>query len=225
MPQHASAWTTVLTMLAFWVGSFVCVATQSSQGGPAQPDSKVRVIPRSTQPIADRLTPDDSIVQINQLSEFFEIAPAPSAQRFLEILTEDSQYVAVVEIHEAAGILVDGGTWIHTRVTGVIREVLKSSGNRRLLPEQPIDVQTWGGELRIAKVTVRTNDALTLKPKRQYLMFLNFSDEWKSFRAEGILLVDAERLVNLSPVDPYLPKLDGLRLTEVRTRVSALVKR
>ena len=164
-------------------------------------------------------------MQIDQDWEFVHVRPDRSPQWLIDWYSENCAHVIVMEIREANGVPHDEGRWIRTKATGVVRDIFKTSGNRRINVNDAIDVQALGGELRFGHVLARTGDAMPLTPMRRYLIFLDYADEWKALHAETIFLIEGEKLVNLSQINPYSKELHGIALSEVRQRVNAPAKR
>lgn len=138
----------------------------------AQTTPRVRVIADSLEPISNQLRPDDEIVLIPR--DFDSTVPdhPRNAKEAIADSGERAGIVAVVEIHEVGGALVEGGTWIRTRLAGVVREILRSSKSSNVALGQPIEAHVATGELRIGRVLVKAGDLLRLPNNRRYLLFM-----------------------------------------------------
>jgi hypothetical protein len=138
----------------------------------AQVESRIRTIDYGTrEPIASRLLPEDEVVMIHR--EFDVAVPRPDAtvSDVLKDAVQRSDVVAIVDIHEVSGRLVDDGTWIRTRIVGAVHEIIRSSKAGRFTQKQRLEIDITGGEVRIGKVLVEA-EALQLVADRPYLLFL-----------------------------------------------------
>jgi len=73
------------------------------------------------------------------------------------------------------GILIESGKWIETRVTGTIRNVIRSSNDRQFSRGARIVARIDGGELMIGKVLVRASSGglvPDLPVHQSYFLFL-----------------------------------------------------
>lgn len=217
MRQRSSVSTVLTTMLLF--GTWACL--YAAPPSAPQPQPKVRVMQRVFKlPIVARLLPDDEIVQVEQDVDVVEIVGEPTVQWTVDYAIETAEHIAVVEIGDAAGILVEDGEWIRTKLTGVARDVFKSSPDRRVSRGQPIEIQVSGGELKIGEVVVRTGELIRLPGQRRYLMFLSFNRDWGALGPTYTpLLIESGRLVSLLPGGASTDKMHGVRLSEIQTRV------
>ena len=203
-------------MLAL-VAALTCIGIAQSVAADAQAP-RVRMLPYSLQPIEDQLLPNDEVVVIKRVydSGFFD--RVPNAAEYISYSTERADAVALVDLMSVGGILVDGGTWVHTRMVGRVRQVIKSSARQKLSSGQRVELSVNGGELKIGNVLVKTEDALRLPIDRRYLLFMY--DAGPTFGVDLThrpLLVEHGRLVDPQPRDPSKPSdpLSGLTLSSV----------
>jgi hypothetical protein len=193
----------------------------------AQVESRIRTIDYGTrEPIASRLLPEDEVVMIHR--EFDVAVPRPDAtvSDVLKDAVQRSDVVAIVDIHEVSGRLVDDGTWIRTRIVGAVHEIIRSSKAGRFTQKQRLEIDITGGEVRIGKVLVEA-EALQLVADRRYLLFLKVDDKsgdlWVSHTP---LRIENRVLVNTQPVNFRLvpDPLDGLELNVVTKQVRQIKK-
>jgi hypothetical protein len=180
-------------------------------------EPKVRVIPRAAnRSIVEQLLPEDRIVQVEQHLDLIDFDPEPTAREMIDFLIDTAEIVAIVDVRDAVGTLVDDGKWIHTKLTGVPREVLKVSGGSLVSRGKSIEVQLSGGELTIGKVLVRAGESIQFPKNRQYLMFLRLNRDWNGLAANGApLLIEKRRLVNLSHEKSAFASLSGMTVSDV----------
>jgi hypothetical protein len=134
-------------------------------------DQAVRVIPYQEKAIQDQLRPDDQIVVISREVDAQQIESAPTTQELLRHIVYIADVIAIVEVNDVSGVLVDGGTWINTRVASTAKNVLKDQ-NRPLRVGSTLWFQFSGGKMTIGKVVVKAWDVPTTTVGRSYLMFL-----------------------------------------------------
>jgi hypothetical protein len=125
-----------------------------------------------------------------------------------------------VDVREVGALLVDHGTWVHTRLAGVVQAVLRSSQENTMVRGRVLDIQLDGGELSIGKVVVKVGIPLLLPSHRSYLLFLRANrDTGVLSPTHTPLLIEKGKLVGPrqaesrieGPPDP----LQGLTLKEV----------
>ena len=163
---------------------------------------RVRDIPRGYGArIEQLLRPHDEIVRIvEEDGDGIMFNEAPSAEELITYLVSNSDVIATIEVARVSGILVDDGTWIHTQVTGTVREVLKDQ-NRPLRPGSTFRFQMAGGETTIGRVRVMTSpEAPHLSVGPIYVVFGEVvSDNGIMFPLDGYplqkLLAEIRRLL------------------------------
>jgi hypothetical protein len=105
--------------------------------------------------IADRLLPDDDIVVIERSNDSVTEVPRPTVTQIIGGATVRADVVLILDVTESTGILIESGKWIETRITGTIRDVIRSSNDRQFSRGARIVARIDGGELVIGKVLVR----------------------------------------------------------------------
>lgn len=191
----------------------------------AQPKPKVRTIPAyAGVPIVDRLLPDDELVVITRDYDLVHAEPEPTVEQWIDEAIRTADTVAVVELREVGGILVDNGTWIHTKLSGIARDVLKTSADRRISAEDTIELELVGGEMTFGKVRVQTNESMTFLTNRQYVMFLDVQGTTLAM-GYAPLLIENERLIGIHNGGAAMNKLHAATLSDVRRRVLVGSKR
>jgi hypothetical protein len=169
-------------------------------------------------PITERLLPDDDVVMIAREEESGIVYdPEPTAAQLIALTVIRSDIVVVLVPNEIGGLLVEDGTWIHTRVIGTTDEVFMSK-RRRVTTGQRLDFQTPGGEVRVGKVLVKALDTPKLTIGRRYLVFLRATDSGTLFPTHEPLLIENGKLSNWRVTEPGSSTIDplhGLSFDEV----------
>ena len=130
------------------------------------------------------------------------------------ITTRQADTVAVVDVGDVKALLAEDGTWVHTRLTGVVRDVLKSVPSRRVSRGDILACEVSDGELRIGKVIVRAGGVIRYPSKGRYVMFVKYDDGFGTPNAVlGPKLIRGRTVGSLS-VDAVNP-LHGLSLNDV----------
>ena len=136
---------------------------------------------------------------------------------------------ALAEVRQVSGIVVDDGTWIHTRVVCVVKEVLKDR-NRPLRPGGRLQFEISGGEVAIGKVLVKAWDVPKLQAGRTYFVFAAVnSDTGVLFPNHVPMLVDGDILVSTQVQIAGAPEttadpLNGFSLGRLLAEVHRLTK-
>jgi hypothetical protein len=199
--------------------SYLCVAIVAQQ-------ARVRTISYSSyQPIAERILADDEIVIINREFDSIESEPAePTVDQFIDDAAQRADIIGVVDVRQVQPILVENGTWIHTRLTGVVQVVLKSAG-KSIARGQSMSSEFHGGELRIGTVLVRAAYLMPFPTNREYLIFVNkFDDVGEPNAVVTPMLIENGRFVTSLPSGSLKDKFQGLKTAEVLRRVRRAAK-
>jgi len=201
--------------------NFVCVALLvSTQGGSAQ-EPRTRRIPYTGANIRQQLLPDDQIVQIVREQGAIQFDPAPTAPQLIDWVVSRSDVVAVGEIRESAGVLVEDGTWIRTRVVAVVEEVFKDI-NRPLRRGGRLEFNFNGGEVMIGKVLVKAWQAPQLHEGRRYFIFAAVNpDTGVMFNTHAPLLIEGDTLISSQDTSDPDP-MDGFPLQRLTAEVKRL---
>ena len=177
-------------------------------------------------PIADRLAPGDRdvLIHLNTIPGLFEVPPPESLDAEIQSLrTIDG--IALVRVHSAQGELIEGESWIATRVACQVDQSVKGfpAENGR-----SITFSFSAGTIRIGEVTVSTEIPFPqFSEGQQYLVFVSMRPEISlsqayHVNAQGLLehvklntggdqsftsnLVgrDVSEVINLLSVDPMM---------------------
>ena len=208
----------------------ICVIGTLAQASAAQPPRRERVIQeRPGAPIASRLKPTDEIVVIER--------PEPFGVRFNSPPTLPEQVGHAVFVCDAAVVvtpdrveprLSDDGSWVETRIAGVVSDVAMAR-KRPLKTGQRIEiVDESGGQLTIAKVLVKAGVSPKVDANREYLMFLKENpDTGVLWPCQTALLVEGGILWNpwnrdaTERKDPY----SGAKVADVKKLIAAELQR
>jgi len=173
--------------------------------------------------IADVVRPDDEVIELTR--DFLEVA-APKSPLSVHEVAEDvavrADLVALVDASSVDTVLSQNESWIDTRVTGTIREILRASESLHFQPGQPLDMRISGGERLFGTVVVRAGDRAPVTvprviPHVQYFVFLKRSQDAFSL-IHPLLVVENQRVKYLSRLQatniPSNP-LEGLSVQEL----------
>ncbi len=134
-----------------------------------------------SRPIASRLLPDDEVVVVvKNMSEVVVSRGYVTVQDVIEDAAVASDFVVVIDADSVEGVLTRASSWVETRLSGTVRQVLRLSKGRQLSPGQRISADVAPGEVTIGKVRVLTRDdpedptrfGPLLSPRQRYLLFL-----------------------------------------------------
>ena len=157
---------------AYALAAAVALGCGGTTAFAQQSEPHFRTIPVAATPIIDRLRPDDEVVQIKYEWDIVVSVPAQPASVVIEETVAQADLVAIVDVTDISGFLALDGIWINTRITGTLREVLRSSTRMDYRGGQPVEVQQVDGEMKIGNVLVRANGGSSVQPHHCYLMFL-----------------------------------------------------
>lgn len=184
----------------------------------AQKGPSVRTIERSGVPLANRVSAGDDIVVVRWQPLTVESNNSGSRREVLGQAVSSARVVALVDVAQAAAELADEGTWIETRLTGKVHEVLKAdqaTPGRSLANGSPLSLRVTGGQLNIGNVLVKSEGAVDYPGNRRYLVFLGQRDEIAGDWLAGHhpMLVAGQSLISVSA--PGQSRLDGATLRDV----------
>jgi hypothetical protein len=163
------------------------------------------------------LLPDDEIVLVTRHWDLIDngLGQRPF-QELIDHLTEASDAIVIVDVSDVSSVLVENGTWIATRISAQVREVLEAPAHPRLSRGQRFTLEMIeGGEVRIGKVIVKADDLILPRAKRQYLMFVSLETGIVTPTQSPLLIQDG-RLVKIEPGDDSADRFGGLSLRDVR---------
>ena len=125
-------------------------------------------------PIPGRLLPDDEIVTVKMGGILDYITPgyALSADEVIADAAVRSDLVAVIDVARFEGVLSLDDTWVNTRLTGTVREVIRERKAGEYQRGQQLQADLGGGEVVVRKVTVRVGDSRRWPLNQSYLLFL-----------------------------------------------------
>lgn len=154
-------------MLFRRVGTFavapflLCLA--ASPGAQLQ---KVRSLPHQNVPIESRLQPDDQVVEMDYWADVMYVShDNETREQQVERMAGEASSVSVVRVTQVEPFLAENGSWIRTRVAGVIDEVLKGSNDKKF------EAQLDGGEMLIRGVRIKAGSYPVARPGTRYLVF------------------------------------------------------
>jgi hypothetical protein len=188
-----------------------------------------RVIPeQGGVPIPTRIQPDDEVVVIEPLFSPQTLPPKRTVKDKLQSAVVMSDLAVVIDVTDVEGLLNEQQTWIRTRITGRLIELLMSRDSSVSKGDR-IQIQyPWSGEMRIGKALVRAGELLRVEPRRRYFVFLRYNTETLTWAITGALLrIDGDRLVNpweLEPGSKTRDPLHGLSYADVAKQVRRLAK-
>jgi hypothetical protein len=172
------------------------------------------------QPLAEQLRPGDRIVEFYIDAEIDQVLPERplTKSQSLRLAVAEAEQVVLVRITSAESQLIEGESWIATRLAGTVTEVIKASGGATIGKEATVSFFTPGGEMKISGVLVRAGSRNPYQIGLTYLAFLQSDPNpahnlTSSVAGRSPLLVDGGRLKALTQ---YSSELDGVSLAEVR---------
>jgi len=168
----------VAVLLAWAIGTQTAVPAQSKQ-------PRVRTLAWSPDaPIPGRLLPDDEVVRVKLQGDLDYIVPghALTPDEVIEDLAVRADLVAVIHVTSLQGFLSQHDTWVSTRLTGTVREVIRERKAGEFQGGQRLEAVLSGGEVVIGNVRVQLGDPQPLPLHQSSLLFLH--------RREGSLAVD-----------------------------------
>jgi hypothetical protein len=197
---------------------------------PTQAQSpRVRVVrQRAGVSITSLLLPDDEIVVIESSGHWQTIAPPESAREMLRQGVQRNDLSVVLEVTDIIGILEKDRSWIRTRVTGRVVELLMSRDAAAPLGAQLEIDYPWAGETRVGNVLVRAGELLRMQKGQRYFTFLKRNPETREWHIAGALLrVDGAKLASLESPESSRASpgpLHGLKYADVAKQVRRLAK-
>jgi hypothetical protein len=187
----------------------------------------VEVIQEIGVPLRSQLPPGDEAVHIKRRME----SPLVVMNRFkseldelIELSRPEASGAIVVEVQEVVGVLVDGDSWMKSRTSGRIRELVKSPAGSGLVVNGSVVIEHDGGEGRIDGRHVIVGDGPFFRAGMTYLVVVEATDgvlmpgQGWHVRANGQLggLVD----------DAYgAPQFSGMKLPQVLAQTAQALRR
>lgn len=161
----------ILMFMKFVLASVVLASLSTIDLNAIIQGKPSRVIPRTQDPITKQLSADDEHVLVE---EFAITDPVRlSNEELIRLRVDSAASIVVVRATAVAGELTDDGTWIRTRVRGVVEQAIKGQrGNGH-----SFEFYVHGGEARIGKVRVQAGDFPVLQTGRSYLVFVGAPHE------------------------------------------------
>lgn len=130
---------------------------------------RVRTIPHQNTPIALRLMPGDEVVEMDYWADVMYVNHGnESREQTVARISKEANAIAVVRVTTIEPFLVEGDSWIRTRVTGVVEDLIKGGTATR---NARFEAQFDGGEMKIKDVQVRAGSYPLLQPGSKYLVF------------------------------------------------------
>jgi hypothetical protein len=179
----------IVTAIAFakrtegFLSEVVWARVSPAANSPFEVQAALRSVPRTREirtnlPIPAQLQPADEVVRVKKsaIVDYVYYGNETPAQEIARSV-RDADAIAVFEADTVEAALVEGDTWIRTRVSGRVTTALKNPG---LFSNGRVDVQFDGGGMRINGVEVRAGGYPILKPGSRYLAFIqtNGDDRW-----------------------------------------------
>lgn len=202
--------------------------------GAVAPAAAVRRLPEDpSRSIASRLKADDDVVIVaRDLSDRLISSRSLTKKDVIDDAAVVADYVVIVDVDVVRGVLTHNDSWIETRLSGKVREVIRVSPGHELSAGQRIEASVGPGELTIGHVLVMTTDdpedethfTRLLPARRSYLLFLAAGDSGEvPLAVHEPLLIEGDRLRY-----PWPPRtmwfeppsaMDGMPLAEVARMV------
>lgn len=130
-----------------------------------------RIIPRTQDPISKQLSTDDEHVLVEEFAIVDSIRLG--SEELIRLRVDSAANIVLFRATAVAGEVTADGTWIRTRVRGVVEQTIKGQrGNG-----QSFEFYVHGGEARIGKVRVQAGDYPVFQPGRSYLVFVGAPQE------------------------------------------------
>lgn len=198
------------------------VSTDGTSASTPQDAQAVRTIPWApSPPIPERLLAGDTFVIVAAAEDLAPVLRSARSPRAVlrQAVTAEFGTTAVVDVRAAAAALSEDGTWVQTRFTAVVREVLRQGPgvpvDERLAAGRQLELRLGGGEIVISGVRVRAGQAVVFPPG-EYLVFVahKSGSTWWTLSDQPPLALREGRL---AVVPPSTSALAGLRMSEVRS--------
>ncbi len=198
------------------------VSTDVTSASAPQDAQAVRTIPWAPHPpIPERLLAGDTFVIVAAAEDPVTVRRSARPPRVVLQQAVDTEFgtTAMVDVRAAVAALSEDGTWVQTRFTAVVREVLRQGPgvpvDERLTAGRQIEFRLGGGEIVINGVRVRAGQSVVF-PRGDYLVFVahkSGSTWWTLSDQPPLALRDGR----LAVVPPSTSALAGLRMTDVRS--------
>jgi hypothetical protein len=178
--------------------------------------------------IAARLLPDDRLVVVRDFQPDLALLNVPdhllTRSEWVEDALKPSEAVVRFELAGLAAAVTKDGTWIETKLSGRVSQVLYSRSKLQVLKTgTPVTINFFlGGTARIGDCEARAGALPNMKRDRSFLMFLGTNDdgdlipERTIFEIKNGLLVDTFRPLKV-PGDRE--PLEGQSLQQVRAEI------
>lgn len=197
----------VAHIVAFWVCSLSLVAlVPDAAGQTASQRAPARTIPYDPSiPVEQRLLPGDTEVFIDMLnSNDFRHPPYYPDRDFTEEVRGVAAYeaIALIEVTRTDGVWIDSGSWLRTRVTGRLEQLIRGD---RLAIRDTIRFEHHNGESFLNGVHIVAGFYHKFVVGQRYLVFLGYDRSRSSHVAHGYLVNAQGRLEEI-------PYWDGTRV-------------
>lgn len=180
-------------------------------------------------PIAERLTIDDKDVFISKISS----GPLKSNQETGESFDEEvdrlalAEAIAILRVTTAQSELIEGGTWVRTKITAEIQQAIKSSSETAM--NRSVEFTVDGGTVQIGKVNVTAGSCPRFVPDEQYLVLLATDRSINGFYLDDAFHVNAQGVLervkdNRGLTDSSRTKLVGRDVSSVAKALSQSLK-
>lgn len=200
------------------------VSTDVTSASTARDAQAVRTIPWApSPPIPERLLAGDTFVIVAAAEDPAPVRRSARPPRAVLRQSVEAEFgtTAVVDVRAAVAALSEDGTWVQTRFTAVVREVLRQGPgvpvDERLAVGRQMEFRLGGGEIVINGVRVRAGQSVVFRPG-EYLVFVAHKSgpTWWTLADQPPLAVRGGRL---AVVPPSTSALAGLRMSDVRAAV------
>jgi hypothetical protein len=182
----------------------------------------VRTVPYSLEPISDQLVASDQVVVVRREFDVAAYDQPPTAEQVIRDATRRAEAIAVVDVVSANSILVENGTWIRTKLEGVVRQVVKSSDAVRLSKGKRAAVLIHGGTVRIKSVLVKTDVQPQVPTGHSYLLFMAVKGDEGAEASYPPLLVRNGTLASTRSSSASPEPLNGMKLQTAISRINAV---
>lgn len=214
MRLHAHSWVVALTL--------ICGSALQAQA----PSSQVRQVPMSGKLLQEVVLPGEkAVVVVSKRSRPHEVLP-PKNTPAVDWMTRISDSVFVVFVQAIEPKLTHDETWITSRVTLSVAEVLKDSPVRPIRPGESVSFEQDGGTLAIdgTMVSAVVPWARPVQESRKYLVFAAVDKSTKELifdNASSYEITPTGRLRKLLTAGPHPDQLEKATEEEVLARIRA----
>jgi hypothetical protein len=179
-----------------------------AQGSQAQS----RRVTASGRPVAELIQPgDETLVVESRRSRPLTVLP-PTGVPQVDWLVKVSDSVLVVTVDDVDARLTDNESWIKSRVTATVGEVLKAPASRPVQPGERVGFEQDGGQLVVAGKLVKATVpwATPVEPFGRYLVFASVNKKTKELVFDNSSMYEITGAGRLRKLLLGLPERNGI---------------